>query len=132
MGRFNPVGAGTAATEVTTQRLVVHVLVLAVCALGAVVSSGLAARSWVQVTRRRRQVARLLGVSSRRDYALAAALVTAPALVLAWPLLGAPPEELVAIQAGSALALALAVVIGARHAPARPTRRHRGRTPRHG
>lgn len=37
-----------------------------------------------------------------------------PALVLAWPLLGAPPEALVAIQAGSALALALGVVRGGR------------------
>ena len=133
VARLDAVGAAHSALMDETMRLVaLHTLILLAAAAGAVTGAGLAARSWAQVLRRRREIGRLLGQNQLTGFLLTAFLITLPVLVLAWPLLLQPVAEQVLPQAACAVALIVAAVVGARQATARSTRSRRRRPARHG
>ncbi|WP_233188360.1 hypothetical protein [Actinomyces qiguomingii] len=132
VGRLDTVGFGnTAMLEQTTRTVALHALILLVSAIGAVISTGIAARAWSQSRRRRREISRLLGQRRLTEHFFAMILVAVPLLILARPLLVQSTHELVITQAACALALIAAVVVGARYETARPASLRRRRPTRH-
>ena len=133
VARFDAVGTGnTALREQTMHTAVLHALILLTAATSTAASAGLAARAWAQARSRRREIERLLGHRMLAERLLTAVLITIPVLILAWPLLVQPSSELVVTQMACALVLTAAVVVGSRHAAARPTDPRRRRQARHG
>ncbi|MDO4899132.1 hypothetical protein [Actinomyces sp.] len=133
VARLDTVGFGdTALIEQTTRTMALHVLILLSSAIGAVISTGLAARAWAQSRRRRREISRLLGQRRLTEHCLTAILVAVPLLILARPLLVQPSNELLITQAACAVALVVAVLVGSRHTSTRPVTPRRRRPTHYG
>lgn len=130
VARIDAVGGGRTATiGQSTHRLVLDALVLVAAGAAAVVSTGVAARSWAQAHRRQQQIGRLLGGRTALTVHLVPLLlVLAELVVLVLHTLLAPTPPVALTHAACAVALIGTAVVGHRQARAdhNPVRRRHG------